>query len=274
MTTTTTTTTRSAELQDVPTLPVVLAFARRSIVNVFRVPGAVIPVLVMPLFFMLAFSGSFSGLARGPAPIVPAAKMIDWVLPYAILQGAAFSGMGATFGLARDLEGGFYDRIRLAPVRRRAMLAGPVTAALIRTAIPIVIVLTIGLALGGARPTDWRGVLLLIVGAEGIAVIAALWGLGIVYRLRSQRAMGLVQIGIFISMFLSSAQVPVGKMQGWLHTVARVNPLTNILRLVRQGFVPTGVRWEDTWGGLVAIVAVCAAMALFAGRGLRKLDSE
>ena len=35
-------------------------------------------------------------------------------------------------------------------------------------------------------------------------------------------------------------------MQGWLHSVARINPMTNILRLGRQGFVG-----EITWADIV-----------------------
>lgn len=256
---------------EVRTWPYVVATVRRSVVNVFRVPGAFIPVLIMPLFFLLAFSGSFSGLARGG--IVPTAKMIDWVAPYAIIQGAAFSGMGANFVVARDLEGGFFDRLRLSPVPRRALIVGPVAAAVVRTVIPLVLVFVVALA-AGARPTDWWGVPFVPVAAGGIAGVSALWGLGIMYRARSQRAMGLVQIGIFLTMFLSSAQVPVAAMEGWLHPVASYNPLTNVLRMARQGFVPTGYRWEDTWGGLVAIVAVGVAFAWFAHRGLRKIDDE
>lgn len=256
---------------DAAVLPYVAASVRRSLVNVLRVPGAVIPVIVMPLFFLIAFSGSFSGLARGG--IVPTAKMIDWVMPYSILQGAAFAGMGSTFGVARDLEGGFFDRLRLSPVPRVAILAGPVAAAMVRSMVPVVLVLAVALTFG-ARPTDWWGVPLIPLAAAGVAAIASMWALGIVYRLRTQRAMGLVQIGIFVTMFLSSAQVPVGRMEGWLHAVARVNPLTNVLRLVRQGFVPDGLRWQDTWGGLVALALGAAGLALFASRGLRKLDAE
>lgn len=256
---------------DAKVVPYVLATVRRSLVNVVRVPGAVIPVLIMPLFFLTAFSGSFSGLARGG--IVPTATMIDWVMPYAILQGAAFAGMGSTFGVARDLEGGFFDRIRLSPIPRVAIVAGPVAAAVVRSVVPVVLVISVALV-AGARPTDWLAVPFIPVAAAGLAAVSALWALGIVYRLRTQRAMGLVQIAIFAVMFLSSAQVPVGRMQGWLHSVAKVNPLTNVLRLARQGVVPTGLRWEDTWGGLLAIVLAIAGLTVFAYRGLQQLDAE
>jgi hypothetical protein len=61
-------------------------------------------------------------------------------------------------------------------------------------------------------------------------------------------------------------------MTGWLHTVARFNPMTNILRLARVGFLGDIV-WADCWGGLVAIVAVGGLAMVFARRGLATLDN-
>ena len=59
-----------------------------------------------------------------------------------------------------------------------------------------------------------------------------------------------MQVGIFVAMFLSVGQVPLDVMEGWLHTVARLNPMTNMLRMARQGFVGE-ITWHDTWPGLL-----------------------
>ena len=65
-------------------------------------------------------------------------------------------------------------------------------------------------------------------------------------------------------------------LQGWFHAVARGNPLTNILRLAREGLVnstsPDYLSWNNTWGGLLAIVIMATLTLIFAGRGLRTLD--
>lgn len=247
------------------------ALAVRSIVNVFRVPGAFIPVLVMPMFFLLSFSGSFSALAK--VGIVPTHNILNWVAPYAIIQGAAFAGMGATFAVARDLEGGFYDRLLLAPAPRRALLTGPVLSALLRALIPFVVVGTVAF-LGGARLENGAlGVVTLLIAIEGASAIACLWGLGIAFRFKSQRSLALVQVGIFTATFLSAAQVPVGKMVGWVKPIAQINPVTNILRLAREGLLPGdfGMSWHNTFGGLLAIAGACAALGWFAVRGLQRL---
>ena len=170
-------------------LKISYALAVRSIVNVFRVPGAFVPVLVMPLFFLLAFSGSFSSLTK--FHIVPTDNILNWVAPYSIIQGAAFAGMGATFSVARDLEGGFYDRLLLAPAARLTVLTGPVLSALLRALIPFVVVGTVA-TIGGARLTGGAlGVLTLLLAVEGTAAISCLWGLGIAFRFKSQRSLAI-----------------------------------------------------------------------------------
>jgi ABC-2 type transport system permease protein len=85
------------------------------------------------------------------------------------------------------------------------------------------------------------------------------------------RAAAIMQLTLFVGLFLTSAQTPLDVMTGWLHAVARVNPLTNILRLARTGFLGDIV-WADCWGGLVAIAALGGAAMLFARRGLATLD--
>jgi len=79
-----------------------------------------------------------------------------------------------------------------------------------------------------------------------------------------------MQLGVFNAIFLSNAQAPLNVMSGWLHAVARINPFTNILRLAREGWLGE-VSWNDTWGGLVAIVGLAAVTLAFAYRGLAKL---
>jgi ABC-2 type transport system permease protein len=60
-------------------------------------------------------------------------------------------------------------------------------------------------------------------------------------------------------------------MQGWLHGVARVNPLTNVLRLARTGFLGE-ITWHDSWGGLLALAVLGGLAMMFAATGLRSLD--
>jgi len=90
------------------------------------------------------------------------------------------------------------------------------------------------------------------------------------YRTKKQSAGGLVQIGLFIALFLSIGTVPLDLMEGWLPHVARYNPITPILTLSRAGFVGENA-WADIWPGLVSIAGSTLVLGWWAMSGLRRL---
>ncbi len=250
------------------TARVTWGLAARSLRLIPRVPSTFIPSLVMPIFLTVAFAGAFSGLVFLPG--FPASKIIDWFIPMTTVQGAAFAGITTGMGVARDLESGFYDRFLVSPTSRVSLLAGPLLASALRAFIPIALLLVAAL-LGGAHFYGGPlGIATLIVAGLGIAVAAGAWSLGLALRLKTQQAAPLMQMGLFTVFFLSTAQMPLGLLTGWLHAVARLNPMTNIFALARQGFLGD-VSWNGTWPGLVALAAVLAVTVFFAGRALQKV---
>ncbi len=248
---------------------VVGILARRSLILIPRVPATFIPSLIFPIFTVVAFSGAFGAVADLPG--FPTETMVDWMLPMAIVQGASFSGVTVGFGVARDFEQGFFDRLRLAPVSPMALVVGPMLAAVVRAFIPFCLVLAAGLAVGANLRGGLPGLLVLFVAAEGVAVVAAGWAVGLALRFKTMKIGALMQVGVFVTVFLSTANVPLEFLTGWLHTVARFNPMTNVLALSRQGFIDE-VTWAGTWPGLVALGAGLVVLTTFAFRGLRSIN--
>lgn len=244
--------------------------AGRGLRSIRRLPSTFIPSLLMPIFQAIAFSGTFFAITRVPG--FPTDRSINWYLPLACLMGAGFAGVGLGFSTVRDLETGFYDRLRMAPAPRGTHLLGPLFTAWTRVLIVVTTVLVVG-AIAGARVTGGvLGVVTLYVAGLGVATIAAGWGLGLAFALGDMRAAALMQLTLFNAIFLTDAQAPLSVMTGWLHSVARVNPFTNILRLGRQGFVGD-VTWSHSWGGLLAIVVLSGLTMNFAHRMWRRLGA-
>ena len=260
----------SAAVAHAGRVPAVAAqLALRSLLLVTRVPAAFIPAVVFPLFLIVAFSGAFSALTALPS--FPTDQVLNWYVPLAIVQGSAFIGVGTGLGTTRDIETGFYDRLLLAPTPRIALVFGPSLGAATRALLPFTVVLAVGF-LGGARLDGALGVVTLFVSAAGTCVFHAFWCLGIAYRAKSQRAAPLMQLGVFLTVFLATAQVPLSVMTGWLKPVATVNPMTNVLRLARAGFVGgDGVAWAECWGGLLALGVALVLASWWAARGFQKL---
>lgn len=262
-------TTHRVPVERVPARPMIGVLMHRGFTSLRRIPAALIPVIVMPIFFTIAFSGTFRGLTELPG--YPTNNIYDWMVPYACLQTASFGALATAFALGRDLEGGFYDRLLLSPANRWIVPTAGVMWAMVRSLVPITITLTIGIIGGMAFPGGAMAVFWLIVAAFGIAALGGLWGIGVVYRVKKQSAGGLVQIGLFIALFLSVGTVPIDLQEGWLPYVARWNPITYMLDLARCGFIGT-CAWADIWPGLLAIAGSAVVLGVWAVRGMRTLD--
>jgi ABC-type multidrug transport system permease subunit len=272
VTTTVPSTTGSARGQDHggSSWRVAVALAGRATANTLRIPATVVPMVVMPLFFVIAFGGAFSAVVLLPS--VPTDNILSWVAPFSVLQGASFAGFGSAFGAGRDLENGFFDRLLLAPIQRRALLAGALLYSAGRAVVPVCIVVPAVILAGADVPGGILGVLVLLLCAMGVAVASGLWGLGVVYRARTQRAGGFIQVGLFMAMFLSVGIAPLAAMEGtWLYWVARYNPITGILTTARSGFVGQ-VNWSDLRPGAIGFAVLYAVLGVFAVRGLHRLD--
>ncbi len=252
--------------------------AKRSIRNIRRLPSAFFPALAMPIFNMVVFAGTFFAVTKIPG--FPTDRSINWYMPLGIMMGAAFGGVGLGFTAIRDIETGFYDRLRMSPTSRFSLVIGPLVGTLVRVLLMTSLVIVLGVALGarfeGGVLDIVIGVSCLYLAALGLAAIGAGWGLGLAFKFKDMRGAAIMQLSIFLVMFLSSAQVPLNVMSGWLHTVARVNPATNILRLSRVGLVndasPDRLSWNSVWGGLLAIAVMTTLSLVFAVRNLRKLN--
>ncbi|TPW14433.1 MAG: putative multidrug ABC transporter permease protein [Acidimicrobiaceae bacterium] len=242
--------------------------ALRGLRSIVRLPSAFLPAMMMPIVQAIAFSGTFFAITKIPG--FPTDRSINWYLPLACCMGSGFSGVGMGFSTVRDLESGFFDRLRMAPSPPLSLILGPLLACWLRVMIVISTVLVVGFSFG-ARLTDGAlGLVALYVAGLGVSTIAAGWGLGLAYVFGDMRAAALMQLTLFNALFLTNAQTPLFIMTGWLHEIARVNPFTNVLRLSRQGFLGE-VTWGDTWGGLAAIVGLSAVTLWFARRGLDRL---
>jgi ABC-2 type transport system permease protein len=222
----------------------------------------------MPVFFTIVFAAGFAGITN--LPRFPAEESIDWFLPMSTLMGAGFAGITTGMGVARDMEIGFYDRLLASPAPRRALLGGALLAALIRSLFPMALVLVVGVVWGAQFQAGLAGVGILLLTGLGVAAVTGTWSTSIALRLKTLQAAPLMQVGFFLLVFLSTAQMPLELIDGWLHQVARFNPMTNVLAMARQGFLGD-VNWGDTWPGLLSLGGLLTLLLVFVWRSMRRV---
>ena len=247
----------------------IVALTRRYLLRVYRIPAVVVPSLIMPVLFVIIFTGSFDGITQVDG--YGTDNVYNWMAAYAVAQAGAFSGAGIGGALVADLETGFFDRLLLSPGRRSPILVAAVCYGMARALVPITAVIIAAVLIGGMSiPGGIVGIAMLVLMGLAIAAIVGLLAAIIALTFKTQQSMMLSQLVVFGAMFMSIGQVPLAFLTGWLHAAARINPMTNILRFGRQGLLGD-ISWSLTWPGLVAVGCCLAVLAPIAFAQLRRL---
>jgi ABC-2 type transport system permease protein len=243
--------------------------AWRNLKHAFTNPALLVPSILFPLVFLLAFAGGLSSLDDTPN-FDYRSGYTSFQFVFIALQSAAFGGIFAGLGVAVDFESKFARRLLLAAPQRTGILIGYVASGLVRFLFTITLLTVIGLVAGmevdGTAPQFVAMILLALVANAA----ATLYSLGYCLRVQSVSAAPAMQTPIFILLFLAPVYVPLPLLDGWIHAVASWNPLTALLEAGR-GFV-SGVP-ED--GGLAFALAggLVVLMAVFALTGLRRAEA-
>jgi len=193
---------------------------------------------------------------------------MTFILPIGFLQGAGFTGAATGVNLARDIELGWFDRMLVSPAPRGVLLAGTVLSASLRALMPITLLCIVGFAFGVHFP-GIGGLAIAVAMAVCFAAIAASYAVSVALRFKIQAAAPLMQAAVFMAVLFTSSYAPQQLLTGWLHDVAKYNPVTQIIETIRQGFVGE-VTWANTWPGLLALAGLLTLVVTLALRGLNR----
>jgi ABC-2 type transport system permease protein len=249
--------------------PVASGVAWRTLKNVLTTPSLLLPSLMFPLFFFVAFAGGLSQVQNTPGfDYPPGYTAFQFV--FVLLQSAAFGGVFTGFGVARDFEGGFARRLMLASPNRIGIVLGYSLAAMLRWGVTATLLTTIALIAGmqvGGGPVDLVAMYTL---ALIINVCGFLWSAGIAMRLRTMQAGPLMQMPVFLLLFLAPVYVPLALLGGTLHTIARFNPVTYGLEAGRSLLAGDPAQIGLGFGLALALAVIFSVWAL---RGLRSAEA-
>ncbi|MFJ4835654.1 ABC transporter permease [Streptomyces sp. NPDC088747] len=251
------------------------AMLGRHLRRVRHNPGLLILTQSMPVTMLLFF-----GYVFGSALATPGQEYRAFLLPGLLVATAANGVMTGMFQAAQDSHRGVMDRFRTLPMSRAAVPLGQAAADLVVTAVGMVPLMLVGLAVG------WRveGSVLEAAGAVGLLLLfrfAMSW-VGILLGLMtgSEEAAGQLGGATFLLPLLSNAYIPTGGLPLWLRTVAEWNPISAVTTALRDLFgnapVPVDGAWPVThpvagslaWCALLIAVFLPLAVRRYArGRG-------
>ena len=244
------------------------AVAWRSIHNTVINPAILVPSLIFPLFFLIAFAGGLSRLSHVPNfHYGPGYTAFQFV--FVFLQSAAFGGVFTGFAVARDFDSGFARRLLLGAPQRSGIIAGYIVGALLRWALTGAFV-TVAAVIAGMNVfgsgIDLFGLLMLGV---ILNLVTALWACGLAMFLRTEQAGSLIQMPVFVLLFLAPVYVPINLLNGWIHSVATYNPVTAVLEAGRGFLAGSPVKVGVSFAILFSLAIV---FTVFARQGLRSAE--
>jgi len=242
----------------------VVTVAGRAIRRIPRVPEEVIPALVVPVFFFVVNIGSLQKLAERGTGI----DFKAFQLPVAIVF--AVTGVSRASDLVTDIQGGYFDRLLLTPVRRLALLLGLMVADFVLVVALTVPVLIMGFVVGVRFRSGPAGIVLFMV-------LSGIWGLvftgfpyAIALKTGNPGAVAASFILFFPFAFLTTSFLPRAALTGWLSAIATYNPVTYLLAglrsLVIVGWDGAALAQAALAVAGVGVVSIGLALAALRGR--------
>lgn len=244
----------------------------RSLRRSLRDPEALMTALALPAILILVFVYVFGGAFNAG---VGGGGYANYVVPGLIVLCSAYSSGTTAVAVATDMSTGIVDRFRSMPIAAWTVLAGQVTASLVRNLLATAVVIGAGLAVGW-RPTggplDWvAAVGLIVVFIAALSWLAACFGL---VAGSPEAATGATFLFMFVP-YLSSALVPAATMTRVLRPVAANQPCTPLIEALRglwMGHTTTGASVGHEallavgYFGAILVLAACLASWLFRHR--------
>jgi ABC-2 type transport system permease protein len=202
----------------------------RDLARTTRQTSRLVGGLVRPFMWLLLVGTGYNAIARLESGL----PYYQFVFPGIVVMASLFGAMLTAIGTVYDREFGMLRLMLASPAGVPAVLTGrAIAAALVGMAQGGVVLLCAGLFLP-ATVAQWLTALGVL--ALGSAV-SALLGLLVAARLRSvENFAGVINVVLFPLLFVSGALYPTAGMPAPLRLLARANPVTYQVDLMRHAF--------------------------------------
>lgn len=240
-----------------------LATGRRTLLQFFRTPQLLMMGTVQGALFLFMFRYVFGGAIDTRGGL----SYVDWMVPGFLVTVIMWSGMSAAAGVAEDSSTGVYDRLRSLPIPRSGVMVGRSLADGALVGWGVLTTALIGFLIGfrthGPISGVVAGIALTFLAGYCFAWIFISLGL---FAGNAQAAQGLSMLVIPFS-FVSSANVPVASMPGWMQPFAANQPISVLINAVRSlmqgGTGVVGIGHTTTYWVVLSLLWCAGILAVF-----------
>ncbi len=233
---------------------------KRAIREALRTPDSLAPTLFIPLFFLVVNVGQAGKIFPSETTAFLGGQgYAAFQLPSSILLGASFGS--AALYLVEEIEGGYFDKLRSAPISRTALVTGRLLSEAVKSLVLTTVMVLIALPFGVRISSGILGFLVLLLLTSTWAVVYAGFMQLIALKSRSAAATQSGGLIFFPLLFLTPGFVPRDMLTRPMEIAASLNPVTYIMEAMRSLIIDAQVStvligFAVTGGLLVVSVAL------------------
>ncbi|MDP9393726.1 MAG: ABC transporter permease [Actinomycetota bacterium] len=236
------------------------ALGQRGLREAGRTPEALLPTLFIPTFFLVVNVGQASEIfPSGSTSFLQGQGYAAFQLPNSLVLAASFAT--AALFLIEDIEGGYFDKLRSAPVSRTAIVLGRLIAEAAKGLLIATVLILLALPFGVSVASGPVGFVLLVGLAAMWSVVYAGFMQLIALKTRSAAATNSGGLVFFPLLFLTPNFVPRELLARPMEVAATLNPVTYLIEAMRS-LILEDVTWSNIAPGF-AVVAVLGALMLW-----------
>jgi ABC-2 type transport system permease protein len=243
---------------------------QRALREGWRTPEALLPTLFIPIFFLVVNVGQ-------AAEIFPSASTEflygqgygAFQLPSSLLLAASF-GTAALF-LVEDIEEGYFDKLRAAPVSRSAIVMGRLIAEAVKGVLIAAAIVVLGLIFGISIASGPLGFVLLVGMTALWSVVFVGFMQLIALKTRSAAATNSGGLVFFPLLFLTPNFVPRDLLTRPMEIAATLNPVTYLMEAQRS-LILEDLNWGTIWPGFLMVAVTGAIMLVLNVRTIQNYD--
>ncbi len=242
----------------------------RALRDALRTPEALVPTLFIPIFFLVVNFGQAGRIFPSDStPFLHGQSYAAFQLPSSLLLAASF-GSAALF-LIEDIEGGYFDKLRAAPVARTSLVFGRLLAEAAKSAAITVVLVLLALPFGISIASGPIGFVLLVALTSLWAVVFAGFMQLIALKTRSAAATNSGGLIFFPLLFLTPNFVPRGLLTRPMEIAATGNPVTYVMEALRS-LILRDFEWAVLGRGFGIVVLLGVVMVALNVRLIRNYD--
>ncbi|MBT5200434.1 MAG: ABC transporter permease [Thaumarchaeota archaeon] len=222
--------------------------------------------LIQPAIWIIVVGNIFSGTQSLIQSVGFDGEYIEFMAPGVIILTAIFTSIFGGVNTLWDRRYGFMNKALTSPISRSSIALGKMSAISLIAAMQASLIIGIALAIGVNFPNPIMIlpimviVILFSLGFSGISVIVAATA-------KSQETFwGMINFLGMPLFMLSPALFPLELLPNWLAVIAKLNPVTYTILLVRElmtGVSEGGIPILFSLGILIAFVLVMIGLASY-----------